>query len=121
MSSKIDVIKTLLEKADKVIIVGGMVFTFDKARGFGVSISPRTSCLQLRVCNEGHSRVLSQEPALPMEQRYLASEVLLASWLQCPPRPCAGAAMLHAVMRQAARAAIWALLSPCHAIPNLRS
>ena len=33
MSSKIDVIKTLLEKADKVIIVGGMVFTFDKAKG----------------------------------------------------------------------------------------
>ena len=33
MSSKIDVIKTLLEKADKVIIVGGMVFTFDKAEG----------------------------------------------------------------------------------------
>lgn len=31
VSSKIDVIKTLLEKADKVIIVGGMVFTFDKA------------------------------------------------------------------------------------------
>jgi Phosphoglycerate kinase len=33
VSSKIDVIKTLLEKADKVIIVGGMVFTFDKAEG----------------------------------------------------------------------------------------
>jgi Phosphoglycerate kinase len=33
VSSKIDVIKTLLEKADKVIIVGGMVFTFDKALG----------------------------------------------------------------------------------------
>jgi len=39
VSSKIDVIKTLLEKADKVIIVGGMVFTFDKARGYGVGSS----------------------------------------------------------------------------------
>ena len=37
VSSKIDVIKTLLEKADKVIIVGGMVFTFDKAQGKAVS------------------------------------------------------------------------------------
>jgi len=39
VSSKIDVIKTLLEKADKVIIVGGMVFTFDKSAGKGVGSS----------------------------------------------------------------------------------
>jgi phosphoglycerate kinase len=39
VSSKIDVIKTLLEKADKVIIVGGMVFTFDKAEGRKVGSS----------------------------------------------------------------------------------
>ena len=39
VSSKIDVIKTLLEKADKVIIVGGMVFTFDKAQGKSVGSS----------------------------------------------------------------------------------
>jgi phosphoglycerate kinase len=39
VSSKIDVIKTLLEKADKVIIVGGMVFTFDKALGRKVGSS----------------------------------------------------------------------------------
>jgi len=39
VSSKIDVIKTLLEKADKVIIVGGMVFTFDKAQGKAVGSS----------------------------------------------------------------------------------
>ncbi len=32
-------IKTLLEKADKVIIVGGMVFTFDKAQGKEVGSS----------------------------------------------------------------------------------
>lgn len=33
VSSKIGVIEALLEKADKVIIVGGMVFTFDKSKG----------------------------------------------------------------------------------------
>lgn len=54
MSSKIDVIKTLLEKADKVIIVGGMVFTFDKARGFGVRTLPR------------HTRRLSAIELLPI-------------------------------------------------------
>jgi phosphoglycerate kinase len=36
VSSKIGVIDTLLAKADKVIIVGGMVFTFYKARGLSV-------------------------------------------------------------------------------------
>lgn len=44
VSSKIDVIKTLLEKADKVIIVGGMVFTFDKAMGRKVGASQGRSC-----------------------------------------------------------------------------
>lgn len=36
VSSKIGVIESLLEKVDKLVIGGGMVFTFLKARGLGV-------------------------------------------------------------------------------------
>ncbi|MDB9313799.1 phosphoglycerate kinase [Spirulina sp. CS-785/01] len=39
VSSKIGVIETLLEKCDKLIIGGGMVFTFFKARGLSVGDS----------------------------------------------------------------------------------
>ncbi|YAI81668.1 MAG: phosphoglycerate kinase [cyanobacterium endosymbiont of Rhopalodia sterrenbergii] len=39
VSEKIGVIATLLEKCDKLIIGGGMIFTFYKARGFSVGKS----------------------------------------------------------------------------------
>lgn len=39
VSSKIGVIESLLEKVDKLVIGGGMVFTFLKARGLGVGSS----------------------------------------------------------------------------------
>lgn len=39
VSSKITVLDALLEKCDKVIIGGGMVFTFLKAQGYGVGTS----------------------------------------------------------------------------------
>ena len=39
VSSKIGVIETLLEKCDKLIIGGGMIFTFYKARGLSVGKS----------------------------------------------------------------------------------
>lgn len=39
VSSKIGVIESLLEKVDKLIIGGGMVFTFLKARGYNVGSS----------------------------------------------------------------------------------
>lgn len=39
VSSKIGVIETLLEKCDKLIIGGGMIFTFYKARGMNVGKS----------------------------------------------------------------------------------
>lgn len=39
VSSKIGVIETLLEKCDKLIIGGGMIFTFYKARGLNVGNS----------------------------------------------------------------------------------
>ncbi|HHP7229524.1 MAG TPA: phosphoglycerate kinase [Xenococcaceae cyanobacterium] len=39
VSSKIGVIETLLEKCDKLLIGGGMIFTFYKARGLGVGKS----------------------------------------------------------------------------------
>ena len=39
VSSKIGVIETLLEKCDKLIIGGGMIFTFFKARGINVGKS----------------------------------------------------------------------------------
>ena len=39
VSSKIGVIETLLEKCDKLLIGGGMVFTFYKARGLNVGKS----------------------------------------------------------------------------------
>ncbi len=39
VSDKIDVIKSLLEKADKVIIGGGMAYTFHKAQGLSIGNS----------------------------------------------------------------------------------
>ena len=39
VSSKITVLESLLDKADKVVIGGGMVFTFLKAQGLGVGSS----------------------------------------------------------------------------------
>merc|ERR1719454_2758576 len=39
VSSKIGVIDSLMEKVDKIVIGGGMVFTFLKARGLGVGSS----------------------------------------------------------------------------------
>lgn len=39
VSSKIGVIESLLEKCDKIIIGGGMIFTFYKARGMNVGAS----------------------------------------------------------------------------------
>ena len=39
VSSKIGVIETLLEKCDKLLLGGGMIFTFYKARGIGVGKS----------------------------------------------------------------------------------
>merc|ERR1711907_333336 len=39
VSSKITVLEALIEKCDKVIIGGGMVFTFLKARGLSVGSS----------------------------------------------------------------------------------
>lgn len=39
MSSKITVLNALLDKCDKIIIGGGMVFTFLKAKGLGVGTS----------------------------------------------------------------------------------
>ncbi|NCJ05405.1 phosphoglycerate kinase [Synechococcales cyanobacterium C] len=39
VSSKIEVIETLLDKVDKLLIGGGMIFTFYKARGLGVGKS----------------------------------------------------------------------------------
>lgn len=39
VSSKIGVIETLLEKVDKLLIGGGMIFTFYKARGYSVGKS----------------------------------------------------------------------------------
>ncbi len=39
VSDKIGVIENMLDKADKVIVGGGMAYTFDKARGFNVGSS----------------------------------------------------------------------------------
>ena len=39
VSSKITVLETLLDKCDKVVIGGGMVFTFLKAKGLSVGTS----------------------------------------------------------------------------------
>ena len=39
VSSKIGVIETLIEKVDKIILGGGMIFTFYKARGLSVGSS----------------------------------------------------------------------------------
>ena len=47
VSSKIGVIETLIEKVDKIILGGGMIFTFYKARGLAVGSSlVEVKCLQ---------------------------------------------------------------------------
>lgn len=40
MSSKIGVIESLIGTVDKIILGGGMIFTFYKSRGISVSFSP---------------------------------------------------------------------------------
>ena len=44
VSSKIGVIESLLAKVDKLVIGGGMVFTFLKARGLNVGRRLSCSC-----------------------------------------------------------------------------
>lgn len=39
VSSKIGVIESLLQKVDKIVLGGGMIFTFYKAKGLGVGSS----------------------------------------------------------------------------------
>ena len=39
VSSKIDVISALIDKSDKIILGGGMIFTFFRARGLDVGSS----------------------------------------------------------------------------------
>lgn len=39
VSSKIGVIESLIEKVDKIILGGGMIFTFFKARGMSTGTS----------------------------------------------------------------------------------
>jgi len=46
VSSKIGVIESLMGKCDKIIIGGGMVFTFLKARGLNTGSSLVSSVLQ---------------------------------------------------------------------------
>jgi 3-phosphoglycerate kinase len=40
VSSKIGVIESLIGTVDKIILGGGMIFTFYKSRGISVSFSP---------------------------------------------------------------------------------
>ena len=50
VSSKITVLEALLDKCDRIIIGGGMVFTFLKAKGMGVGT------MILSICQEGRGK-----------------------------------------------------------------
>jgi phosphoglycerate kinase len=68
VSSKIGVIETLLEKCDKLIIGGGMIFTFYKARGLNVGKSlVETDKLELAKELEAKAKTLGVALLLPTD------------------------------------------------------
>ena len=68
VSSKIGVIETLLEKCDKLLIGGGMIFTFYKARGLGVGKSlVEEDKLELAKSLEAKAKELGVELLLPTD------------------------------------------------------
>lgn len=68
VSSKIGVIDTLLEKCDKLLIGGGMIFTFYKARGLNVGKSlVEEDKLELAKTLEAKAKELGVELLLPTD------------------------------------------------------
>ncbi|MDJ0687528.1 MAG: phosphoglycerate kinase [Xenococcaceae cyanobacterium MO_188.B32] len=68
VSSKIGVIETLLEKCDKLLIGGGMIFTFYKARGLSVGKSlVEEDKLELAKSLEAKAKELGVELLLPTD------------------------------------------------------
>ncbi len=68
VSSKIGVIETLLEKCDKLLIGGGMIFTFYKARGLTVGKSlVEEDKLELAKTLEAKAKELGVELLLPTD------------------------------------------------------
>ncbi len=68
VSSKIGVIETLLEKCDKLLIGGGMIFTFYKARGLSVGKSlVEEDKLELAKTLEAKAKELGVELLLPTD------------------------------------------------------
>ncbi|VEP14223.1 Phosphoglycerate kinase [Hyella patelloides LEGE 07179] len=68
VSSKIGVIETLLEKCDKLLIGGGMIFTFYKARGLSVGKSlVEEDKLELAKTLEAKAQELGVELLLPTD------------------------------------------------------
>ena len=68
VSSKIGVIETLLEKCDKLLIGGGMIFTFYKARGLSVGKSlVEEDKLELAKTLEAKAKKLGVELLLPTD------------------------------------------------------
>ena len=68
VSSKIGVIETLLEKCDKLLIGGGMIFTFYKARGLRVGKSlVEEDKLELAKTLEAKAKELGVELLLPTD------------------------------------------------------
>jgi phosphoglycerate kinase len=68
VSSKIGVIETLLEKCDKLLIGGGMIFTFYKARGLNVGKSlVEEDKLELAKSLEAKAKELGVEFLLPTD------------------------------------------------------
>ena len=68
VSSKITVIETLLDKVDKLLIGGGMIFTFYKARGFSVGKSlVEDEFLELATSLEAKAKAKGVELLLPTD------------------------------------------------------
>ncbi len=68
VSSKIGVIETLLEKCDKLLIGGGMIFTFYKARGLSVGNSlVEEDKLELAKSLEAKAKELGVDLLLPTD------------------------------------------------------
>ena len=82
VSDKLGVIENLLDKANRLVIGGGMVFTFLKAKGYEVGTSPAR-----RVTSSTRSRATSLPPRRTASSFVLPTDVVVnAGFLLVTPR-----------------------------------
>jgi phosphoglycerate kinase len=102
VSDKLAVIDNLLEKADTLVVGGGMVFTFLAAQGFGVGNSLLESD-QIPVCLEYLKRAPEFKADAPAT--VVAADAIPADQLGLDIGPDSGKAFAHAI--RGARTVFW--------------